>query len=293
MPGTRNSMSHMFAGVFSVWGWKVRIWTTPMAPHHANPFVLLNDNLPTLVPRFLPPTNSSNLQSHIQVYAIPYGVLGVVSHALTFYVIFCHMLGRCPLLPWQPLKKTTWNICIVSLSSLVSVILSAVTMARSRGSQPLMILAGMQIVLGVLVDAVHVHRLIIDTDEWSNSLGLWGVPMVLTGVFSIWAFYQFPHTEESGNIGNVLKSIAFLVLLAWLGLTGLVTAFNFIWTAVSLFKNSIIFAVPAILFSCALFWFGDFGIATVSKNTIGTPSKQVTALYYSFWLVEKLPLFTF
>ena len=282
-----------------------------MAPHHANPFVLLNDNLPTLIPRFLPPTNSSTFQSHIQVYAIPYGVLGVVSHALTFYVIFCHMFGRRPLLPWQRLEKTTWNICIVSLSSLISIILSAVTMARSRGSQPLMILAGMQIALGVLVDAVHVHRLMVKTEGWSNSLGPWGVPMILTGVFSIWAFYQFPRKcyahscpssnidlviidrEEDGDVGNIFKSIAFIVLLAWLCLTGLATALYLILTGLSLFKDSMYFAISAILFSCALFWFGDFGIATVSKNTIGMPSKQVTALYYSFWIVERLPLFTF
>ncbi|KAF2026571.1 hypothetical protein EK21DRAFT_73914, partial [Setomelanomma holmii] len=86
----------------------------------------------------LPPKNSTNLQSHIQVYAIPYGVLGVLSHALTFYVILCHLLGRRPLLPCQNLQKTTWNIVLVTLSSLGSVILSAVTLARTRGSQPLM-----------------------------------------------------------------------------------------------------------------------------------------------------------
>jgi hypothetical protein len=81
---------------------------------------------------------------------------------------------------------------MVTLSSLISVILSAITLARTRGSQPLMILAGMQIVLGVLVDAIHVHRLIVKSEGWSNGMGGWGVPMVVTAVFSIWAFYQFP-----------------------------------------------------------------------------------------------------
>lgn len=282
-----------------------------MAPHHANPFVLLNDNLPILIPRYLPPTNSSTFQSHMQVYAIPYGVLGFVSHALTFYVIFCHIFGRRPLLPWQRLEKTTWNICIVSLSSLISIILSAVTMARSRGSQSLMILAGMHIILGVLVDAVHVHRLMIKAEGWRDSLGPWGVPMIVTGVCSVWAFYQFPRkyhvpsclgsnidlviidSEEDGDVGSILKSIAFIVLLAWLALTGLAAALSLILTGLDSFKDAAYFAASAIFFSCALFWFGDFCIATISKNTIGTPSKQVTALYYGFWIVERLPLFTF
>ena len=282
-----------------------------MASQHSNLLSLPDDNLPRLTPRFLPPTNSSTFQSHIQVYAIPYGVLGFISHGLTFYVILCHMFGRRPLLPWQPLKKTIWNVGIVSLSSFISIILSAVTMARSRGSQALLILAGMQIVLGILVDAVHLHRLTVKAEGWSDKLGPWGVPMILTGIFSIWAFYQFPRQfvlpfcfkshadlmqidrDEDGKTGSILKSIALIVLLVWLGLTGLAAAFSLIVAVMRIFKGSAHFAVSAILFSCALFWFGDFGIATVSKNTMGMPSKQITALYYSFWIVERLPLLTF
>jgi hypothetical protein len=163
-----------------------------MAPQPVHPFMPSYHDLPALSRRFLPPTNSTTLQNHIQVYAIPYGVLGFLSHTLTFYVILCHLFGRRPLLPWQALQKTTWNIVLVSLSSLISVILSIVTLARTRGSQPLMILAAMQIVLGVLVDAVHIHRLVVKCEGWSNGLGAWGMPMVATGIFSVWAFYQFP-----------------------------------------------------------------------------------------------------
>jgi hypothetical protein len=160
-----------------------------MAPQSFPP---IHHNFPALTPRFLPPTNATTLQYHIQIYAIPYGVLGFVSHALTFYVIMCHLLGRRPLLPWQNLEKTTWNIVLVTLSSFISVILSAVTLARTRGSQPLMILAGTQLVLGVIVDAVHVHRLVVKQEGWSNTLEWWAVPMIVTAVFSVWAFYQFP-----------------------------------------------------------------------------------------------------
>jgi hypothetical protein len=133
------------------------------------PFSSSYYNLPALTPRFLPPTSSTTFQSHIQIYAIPYGILGFLSHALTFYVILCHLFGRCPLLPLQMLQQKTWNIVIVTLSSLVSIILSTVTLARTRGSQPLMIIAGIQIALGVLVDAVHMHRLVVN-EGWSNRL---------------------------------------------------------------------------------------------------------------------------
>ena len=59
------------------------------------------------------------------------------------------------------------------------------------------------------------------------------------------------------------------------------------------FKNCATFGVAAVLLSCGLFWIGDFGMAIVSRSTLGTPSKQVAALYYTYWVVERLPLLTF
>jgi hypothetical protein len=100
-------------------------------------------------------------------------------------------------------------------------------------------------------------------------------------------------TDEDGRVGNIFKSIAFIVLLAWIAFTGLATLLSLVVSACLLFKNVMLFAVSAVLFSCALFWLGDFGIATVSKNSIGIPSKQVAVLYYTFWIIERLPLFTF
>jgi hypothetical protein len=99
--------------------------------------------------------------------------------------------------------------------------------------------------------------------------------------------------EEDSKIGNIFGPITFIVLLAWIGLTGLATLLSLIASVFELFKRSLPFVVSAVLFSCALFWLGDYGIAIVSKNSIGTPSKQVSALYYNFWIVERMLLFTF
>jgi len=143
-------------------------------------------------PRDLITTNAKNLREHIEVYGIPYGVLGAVSHGLTFYVILCHFFGRRPLLPWMALEKERWNIAVVTLSSLISIILSGVTMARTKGSRPLLILAGMQIVLHALIDIIHIHRMCIGHPGWSNSTSFWGIPLVVVSCFSIYAFYEFP-----------------------------------------------------------------------------------------------------
>lgn len=147
---------------------------------------------PRLEPRYLETTNAQNLRKHIEVYGIPYGILGVVSHALTFYVIMCHFFGRRPLQPWKFLEKERWNLAVVSISSLISIILSSVSLARTRGSRPLMILAGMQIVLGALIDFIHIHRMALKAEGWSRSISVWAVPLVVVSIFSIYAFYQFP-----------------------------------------------------------------------------------------------------
>jgi cyanate permease len=33
---------------------------------------------------------------------------------------------------------------------------------------------------------------VVKQEGWSNTLGWWAVPMIVTAVFSVWAFYQFP-----------------------------------------------------------------------------------------------------
>lgn len=140
-------------------------------------------------PRAIEDTNAKNLRQHIEVYGIPYGVLGAVSHALTFYVMLCHFFGVRPLVPWMALEKERWNIAVVTLSSLVSIILAGVTMARTRGSRPLLILAGMQIVLHVLVDIIHIHCMFSDRRGFAC---FWAVPLLVVSFFSIYAFYSFP-----------------------------------------------------------------------------------------------------
>lgn len=148
---------------------------------------------PAVVPRYLPPTNATNLQRHIELYGLPYGVLGVISHALTFYVIGCHFFGRRPLAPWMHMTKERFNLILTLLSSIVSVTLACITLARTRGSRPLLIIAAMQMLLGALVDVVAAHRYLIAKrgKGWDNWISLWALPVLVISIFSIYAFYQF------------------------------------------------------------------------------------------------------
>jgi Ca2+/Na+ antiporter len=101
--------------------------------------------------------------------------------------------------------------------------------------------------------------------------------------------------DEDGRVGSLIGSAIFIVLLVYIGLTGLATLINMLVCIFRLFKQPAPFgfAVAAILFSCGLYWFGDFGMAIVTRNTIGTPSDRIKVLYYTYWVVERIPLFTF
>lgn len=101
--------------------------------------------------------------------------------------------------------------------------------------------------------------------------------------------------DEDGRVGSLIGSAIFIVLLVYIGLTGLATLINMLVCIFCLFKQPAPFgfAVAAILLSCGLYWFGDFGMAIVTRNTIGTPSDRIKVLYYTYWVVERIPLFTF
>jgi len=153
-----------------------------------------------LVLRYLPETTAENFESHINAYSLPFGILGMVSHLLTHWVFLCHVFGRTPLWPWKYLQHQRWDLCIVIIASTVSTTIACVTLVRTRGSTALMTLAGMQIVLGVLLDAVNIHQAILNSEGWHGWVSFWVIPLDIVSFFSFHSYSKFeckPHLENS------------------------------------------------------------------------------------------------
>jgi hypothetical protein len=148
--------------------------------------------MPILNPRYLSETTVDNFREHLELYNLPYGVLGVVSHGLTFWVILCHIFGIQPLMPWKRLESRTWNLVIVLLSSVISTSLACVALSRTRGSAALVTLAGMQIALGILLDIITILRAMAGPDGRPAWISLWSIPLLTVSCFSIYSYYQFP-----------------------------------------------------------------------------------------------------
>ena len=98
------------------------------------------------------------LEDKFQQYSLPYGVLGAISHILTLWVMGCHFYGRTPWVPWRPLKYNFFNMSSTVGSSLVSIGIAVFTLSRIQETQALVVLAAMQVVLSLMLDAVNVHR---------------------------------------------------------------------------------------------------------------------------------------
>lgn len=64
-------------------------------------------------------------------YGIPYGGLGFLSHALTYYTIVCLFFGKKPLTPWRPVKETgKFGIITGLVGALAGAILAIYTTAK-------------------------------------------------------------------------------------------------------------------------------------------------------------------
>src|SRR5205814_1069081 len=89
------------------------------------------------------------MEEKFNQYSLPYGVLGAISHIITYWVLFCHYYGRCPWWPPRRLQRKDVNMCSVLVSSIVSITIIAVTLSRVHETQALAVLAVMQVVLSI------------------------------------------------------------------------------------------------------------------------------------------------
>jgi hypothetical protein len=138
----------------------------------------------------VPDADDKEMESKFDQYSLPYGVLGAISHILTYYVILCHYYGRRPTMPWKHLEKQVFNMCSVVISSIVSITIAIVTLTRVQETQPLVVLAALQVVLSLIMDALNVHRFFQKQEGLIRATVLWGAILYGVSYASIYAMAQ-------------------------------------------------------------------------------------------------------
>jgi hypothetical protein len=138
----------------------------------------------------VPDADDTAMESKFDQYSLPYGILGAISHLLTYYVILCHYYGRSPPRPWKHLAKQPFNMCSVVISSVVSITIAVVTLTRMRETQPLVVLAALQVVLSFFMDALNVHRVFQKQQGLIRATVLWGAILYGMSYASIYEMGQ-------------------------------------------------------------------------------------------------------
>jgi hypothetical protein len=95
------------------------------------------------------PKKGGTPAQEIRCYALPYGALGFLSHALTYYQIIIVSFHRTPLPPWRKLRLdykfkasffAIWDITINVISMIGSVTLAGFTISSCRNSWPFVLI---------------------------------------------------------------------------------------------------------------------------------------------------------
>jgi hypothetical protein len=79
-----------------------------------------------------------------QLYNLPYGAIGFVSHIITLYTLICLWHCRRPLNPWKPLGNHSWLRRIIGmLTSVASITFAAFTIVWCSNGTGLLVMQGL------------------------------------------------------------------------------------------------------------------------------------------------------
>lgn len=104
-----------------------------------------------------PYKDGGSIQEQLQCYALPYGLIGFVSHLLTYWTMIFLARGRDPLLPWKLLRYKMFNFIISTVGLLITVMLTILTMIRCRNDWQIILIAVWKLVFSVTLSAMAIH----------------------------------------------------------------------------------------------------------------------------------------
>jgi hypothetical protein len=267
--------------------------------------------------RTVPDADDKEMESKFDQYSLPYGVLGAISHILTYYVILCHYYCRRPIMPWKHLEKDLFNMCSVATASIVSITIAIVTLTRMREIPSLVVLAALQVVLSLIMDALGVQRFFQKQRGLVRSTVLWGAILYGVSYASIYAMAQMSSTSsflpqillnqpprkitnsgfqtESKRLQGRWDPLSITLVVIICGSGALAFGSFISWVKGGCRQDSTlhVLAVAGLVNSCANYLAGDYAVAVLTGNIVGIPSDTARKLYYVYWVFERVPIFTF
>jgi hypothetical protein len=248
----------------------------------------------------LQPAPGDSTEGEIQCYTLPFGILGFISHVLTYWSVACLYFGKRPLKPWgehSALKAGKWDVFLGILSLFGSVVPAAFTISACRNRWQFILLGVWKMLLSVTANAAALHQAIRICKEgfpyeeaepaWTLVIYSGGIVVGLTGLLSL---------VSEAIAGNAKLQIITYVFGGLVGLPLVVGIFSFIYwicvcgrakkTGGTLSAKS--FGVAAGLFGILAALYSDWALAAMTGNWIGAPSEDKQGLYWTYFGAKRL-----
>ncbi|KAK4222636.1 hypothetical protein QBC38DRAFT_489373 [Podospora fimiseda] len=153
-----------------------------------------------------PYENGGTVSEQIQCYALPYGAIGFSSHILTYFTAFMLSRGKNPFLFWKDLNHRRFNLAIALIGFAITMVMTALTMARCRRTWPFILIAVWKLVLSVTLTGMTVQASleILDTPKADTS-----TPSV---AYSPYPTYPMNYFDTRGQYRELHKSTSKITL---------------------------------------------------------------------------------
>jgi len=251
------------------------------------------------------PIKGNNMHDEIRCYALPYGVIGLISHLLTYYTIALLSVGRSPIAPWRKLSSPRIDLCLGILGLLGGSSVTIFTMIRCQQRWQFILIAAWKAALSITLGFLSVHVAFLahsgrkrnkqwytdmpgmsDLDREAFRSALWWLVLYVLGtivglvglidlVIQSWGEPVIVLSSKIfGGIAAGVIGLTFLVLLC--------TKFN-----------GFVFAACIVTLGALSALYSDWVLAGLAGTLIGVPSSDNTILYFAYFAAKRLPFFSF
>ncbi|KAM7187598.1 hypothetical protein V8F33_011154 [Rhypophila sp. PSN 637] len=241
------------------------------------------------------------------VYNLPYGTLGMITHVIMLWTIACHLDGRSPLLPWRPLEFDRWNLGILGVTTIVSISLLAVNISAKDRSPGMTSLAVLHLVYSFVEDGIAAHLrnpsrrgkglrweltpwlLALMVASLINSQIMGTLDGILNGV--TYFYKKTPVTNPTGLALNLCAIIGGVIALLTYPLSFCAGSAN----SRKLYRpyGAYIFAFFGLVSCLGFILAMDYTVGIVTGNAFGTPDGDALGLFWAYFVFQYVPVFTF
>ena len=241
------------------------------------------------LPSILDPIRGTTPAEEIQCYSIPYGGIGFASHILTYWTLAWLWAGKKPLWPVHDLKHFWIDALWAATTFAISVALAVFTIIRCRNRWEYMLIAIWKIFVttlltGTTVSAPRLKQRGKKTTRSAAWLILY-IPGLITGFVGL-----FPLVKENWA-NNVVRDVTYAFVGTIIG-ASLVGAAFYLFAGEGSTAGFSLYGVGSALMAIGILGvlYSDWVLGAIAENLGGTPSGDSVILYWTYFVVKRLPL---